>query len=332
MNITSKVVTDEPWKGVRWFINGEAVVPPIKIERGKASLLKMVAPELKGAVVKLNAIDADRLKFVAVPRFDEDVVLDENGAAQWTLTQSQSISAVLRLTVETNQSPVKLQDSFFVMSKNLADEVGFLLEGAIIPPEGAEFIGGESKSLKLSYFNAEVLESMPLAIEVEIESGLTPGDIESVPATGELVSKHDWLVSAAEKNGTFKIKLHSFDWVTPLYTPLLRLKTVETVFIFMDKGLNPLPVPPEEFLLPASVPIQNIVAILKNTDGVPFRDVPGVFHHPGMQDFPFKTNADGRVNLWVQNQENSSGHTFKVSAVVELETESRVADLLVRIV
>jgi hypothetical protein len=222
-----------------------------------------------------------------------------------------------------------------VISRNLNDEVKILLDGDEIPANGADFIGGGTKTLTFDYLNADVLKNIPLAVDAVLETGLLPGDVTGIPSLRELTTKHEWKVTGADKNGVFRLKLYSEQEMAVLHTPNIRIKQklADVNFIFVELvGDAPLPVPPEEYLYPDNYLSKTCALILRNSEGSPLRDVPVTVSQPDMDDWVRTTDHRGKIPYFIANINYVAGDTFKVVAVASLPDGSRSTELWVRVV
>ncbi|MBV7545964.1 hypothetical protein KW849_06555 [Pseudomonas sp. PDM26] len=143
-----------------------------------------------------------------------------------------------------------------LLSTNLADEATVLLGGVAIPASGADFIGGEAQTLTLSYKNADVLKGVPLALDWVPDSPLVHGDLACQPPLRQLSTTHEWALTGAAKNGTFKLKLFSAGETAGLLTPTNRLSKGVYKLRFMkvkDGEFVELPVPPAVVKIPIGV-------------------------------------------------------------------------------
>ncbi|PTR28265.1 hypothetical protein [Pseudomonas sp. GV085] len=140
-----------------------------------------------------------------------------------------------------------------LLSTNLADEATVLLDGVAIPASGADFIGGEAKTLTLDYKNAGLLRGVPLALDWVPVSGLVTGDLVSQPPLRQLSMTHEWKLTGAQvKSGTFKLKLSSEREAAGLLTPINRLlEGYKLRFLrVIDGEYVELPVPPAVVQIP----------------------------------------------------------------------------------
>ena len=106
------------------------------------------------------------------------------------------------------------------------------------PLGGAIFLGGDTKELNLAYKNGGFLVHAPLRLSMEPKSGLSPNDISSKPPLMQVVTAHNWMVTAAEaKWGTFDLVASFDDERAEIRTPTLQLMgDIRTELEFWFKG------------------------------------------------------------------------------------------------
>ncbi len=104
-----------------------------------------------------------------------------------------------------------------------------------------------------------------------------------------------------------------------------------TLFTFESLSMNPLPIPPDKFLLPAGVPVVRIVAYLRDFKDVPLANVTGKFFHPDMTPHTFTTSASGRLHFAVVNHNYPTGFNFTIAALAELPEGIVVIRLIVEV-
>ncbi|VVN29750.1 hypothetical protein [Pseudomonas fluorescens] len=196
-----------------WFIRDKAQTVTLTVKSGSplAGL-----PVTLSCVIKsgLNVSDVK-----SVPDFDS-----EQTTYSWAVTgNTGSGTFLLSLSGKGMTTPITLLDNT-LLSNNLSDEATFSLDGATIPVGGAIFLGGDTKELNLAYKNGGFLVHAPLRLSMEPKSGLSPNDISSKPPLMQVVTAHNWMVTAAEaKWGTFDLVASFDDERAEIRTPTLQL-------------------------------------------------------------------------------------------------------------
>ncbi|WP_178120676.1 hypothetical protein [Pseudomonas sp. PB101] len=218
--------------GGNWFIRDKAQTVTLTPLPGSplAGLPITLTCEVKSGLVDENVESA--------PNFGS-----EQTTYSWAVTgNTRSGIFQLSLSGKGMATPITLLNST-LLSNNLSDEATFLLGGATIPDEGAIFFGGDTKELKLTYKNGGFLSRAPLRLSMEPKSGLSPNDISSAPPLMQVVTAHNWLVTAAEaKWGAFDLVASFDDERAEIRSPTLQLMgdiRTELEFWFKGRLINP---------------------------------------------------------------------------------------------
>ncbi|PMZ07096.1 hypothetical protein C1Y08_07840, partial [Pseudomonas sp. FW306-02-F02-AA] len=216
----------------------------------------------------------------------------EQKVHSWVVTGStksgtfQLIAAGLGMTTPITVALSKL------LSTNLADEATVLLDGVTLPQNGADFIGGQTKVLTLSYKNADVLVGVTLALDWVPGSGLIRGDLSSQPPLRQLSTRHEWNIrGTASKAGTFTLKLFSEGEKGVLLTPNNRL--IKQKFVFKVTNW---PLPPE-WLSKRYSETCHIYGTLEAIGNNSIRNVPLVLHVPGIDSAYTVSNSFGAFDF-----------------------------------
>ncbi|MCP1518224.1 hypothetical protein J2Y74_002534 [Pseudomonas migulae] len=149
-------------------------------------------------------------------------------------------------------------DANKLLSRDLGDEVTVLLDGVAIPSSGADFTGGQTKTLTLSYKTPNVLIDVPLAVAFVPVTGLVASDLLSQPRYSEFTLTHQWkLIGALNKSGAFKLKFFTDAEMATMLTPTNRLSTsgykIRFLALELPGGYVELPSSPVETRMVAGV-------------------------------------------------------------------------------
>jgi hypothetical protein len=209
------------------------------------------------------------------------------------------------------------------------EDAEFRVNGKVIP-SGSPFVlpgGMESvitvKATHIAQLRAVLVDAGGMQLSADPPFG------ELFPVVGGMFCCT--LTPGAGQTGSATLVFFSPDVVLPLEVTIEVVSASSEIFTFIDSSGAPLPVPPDKYQLPASTPVERVAVILTNAQGEPLANVPGKFFHPDMSDFAYRTNASGRVNLWVQNNDYPVGDVFEVRAVVELPGAEKEIKLLVEV-
>lgn len=192
-------LSETPWKDAQWEINGVPTTAPFLLKRGESVKVKLIAPELKGRKIKLNSPNSNSMTYTALPMFGSEVLAD---AAEWTLTQADSISGLLYLIAETIGSPIKLEVQFFVMSDKLSDEVESLLFNNVAPVDDPLFWRDEEQTVTVAYKEGSPLKEYLLDMDGTPLSGVLPANL-SVTSNGV----QSWAVLSRINSGFIRLAL-----------------------------------------------------------------------------------------------------------------------------
>ncbi|CAI8704144.1 Ig-like domain-containing protein [Pseudomonas sp. IT-196MI5] len=303
--------------GGNWFYRGKAQT---------VTLIPKSGSPLAGLPVTLSCTiksGLDAANVVSAPAFDS-----EQTAYSWAVTgNTKSGTFQLALAGKGMTTPITLAISKLI-SNNLNDEATGLLDGIAIAPTGADFIGGQVRTLSLEYKNADLLFDLPLALDWIPDAGLVTGDLTAQPPFRQFSTQHEWeLTGAYLKSGTFKLKVFSQGENTVLLTPTNRLHGGETFKFVYLIGAD-MPLPPEEVNCPPNILFSCGVMLLKS-DGTPMVGVPITFTVPDYEPQIGETNPRGEVfrGLFIY----STPGVRKIVAVATLPTGNKSIEALVRI-
>ena len=216
------------WDGAQWFVNGEVLPPgaPLRLPRGATNKVKLIAPGMKGKDVNLIGVEADHLEIQAAPIFNSWVTLDAaKGAAEWTFTQTNSISGYLNLVVISREVVINLEEKCWVMSDDLADEVEVLIDGKEVPAEGVAFYVGFLRAITLKLKDGSPIEGLGVRLKWEIIEG-EDLKIASVPGFDLEQSVYEWDVTGTVGDGKFQLSFegdgvaHKLDVPTCTLAPI----------------------------------------------------------------------------------------------------------------
>jgi hypothetical protein len=148
------------------------------------------------------------------------------GVHTWKITLATGRSGLFHFELagqHFGRGNIKI-DANKLLSRDLGDEVTVLLDGVAMPSSGADFTGGQTKTLTLRYTTPDVMTGVRLAAAFVPVTGLVAGDLPSQPRYSEFTTTHQWTLTGAQnKVGTFKLKLYSEEEKSVLVTPTNRL-------------------------------------------------------------------------------------------------------------
>ncbi|MDP9657603.1 UNVERIFIED_ORG: hypothetical protein J2W87_005560 [Pseudomonas putida] len=233
----------------------------------------------------------DSTNVVSDPEFRK-----EGTTYSWKVTgNTKSGTFQLILAGQGMTIPITLAIST-LLSRNLDDEVTVLQNGAPIPPNGTNFIGGEGYDLTLRYRQPDLVIGAPLALAVVNQDGVEEREFSCVPTRlGHSTTDHRWeLTGPRNKNAIFSLKLFSESGGGMLVTPRNRLGNEH--FRFMQSGAN-LPLPPDIFDFQVNKEFDVYVELTKK-DWTPIAGQTVYFHVPGHEEsIRVETNSQGRASV-----------------------------------
>ncbi|WP_223528818.1 hypothetical protein [Pseudomonas sp. GL-R-19] len=268
------------------FFRGQAQVVTLTPKAGSpiAGHPVTLTCEVKSGLVAANVVSA--------PAFGTKQVVHS-----WSVTGSTN-SGTFQLSVAGEGMTTAITVAVSkLLSSNLADEATVLLDGVPIPANGEDFIGGKAKTLTLDYKNAGLLRGVPLTLDWAPDSPLVHGDLASQPPLRQLSTTHEWALTGAVKNGTFKLKLSSEGEAAGLVTPTNRLLEGVYKLRFMralDGEFVELPVPPAVVKLPWGVYFTHVR--VTRPDNSPVAGVSVTVDGPISSPVTGITNVDGIMN------------------------------------
>lgn len=215
--------SSNPWEAAELSVNGKEIKfgDPLILIRGQVNDLIVKVPAQMATQLMLGLGDSGGLDVQSVPAFDAPVQ-SPNQVFSWKVTLGDDVSGVVTLVVYSPDVGLPWALDSRVISADLKDEVSILLDGQVIPEDGAEFTGDQSRVLTLDYLNGDVLDGVPLACHAILLTDLGPGDVTGVPALGAPTAEHDWTVSVSDSRGTFALEVHAGDGGPKMRTPVLR--------------------------------------------------------------------------------------------------------------
>ncbi|PTR28263.1 hypothetical protein [Pseudomonas sp. GV085] len=252
--LTTVTAAASPWEPATLWINGKKVERGAKLVllRGQENEVMVEAPLEIARELNLGLAENGGLTIEALPKFGE-WIKPVNGKFTWKIRPEAGKSGRVTLVFFSREVDEVWEHLSLVISRDLADEVTVLLDGVAIPASGVDFHGGVTKTLTLSYKNAEVLKGVPLALDWIPDPGLVTGDLVSQPPLGQPSPTHVWKLTGTQvKSGTFKLKLFSEGETTVLLTPTNRLlERYKLRFLrVIDGEYVELPVPPAVVQIP----------------------------------------------------------------------------------
>ncbi|CAI9004395.1 hypothetical protein EMIT0P171_90143 [Pseudomonas sp. IT-P171] len=253
------------------------------------------------------------------------------GLHSWTITFASDRSGTFHFELAGHgfgRGNIKI-DANKLLSPDLDDEVTVLLDGVALPSSGADFTGGQPKTLTLSYKNSDVLNGVPLAAAFVPVEGIGTGDFSSQPSFGEFTRAHQWrLTGAQNKVGTFKLKLFSEEEKSVLFTAINRLSKPdysEATLKFSVFGVDA-PLPPESVKV-KTTDIYLVSIKLRLSGNVPIANAPAEIVLPEWGRYAGTTTANG--NFVAKNGSYRTVGVRRITAEVELpDGTARTATLL----
>jgi len=266
----------------------------------------------------------DAANVVSVPVFGV-----EQTAHSWSVTGStKSGTFQLSLAGKDMTRPITVAVSK-LLSTNLADEATVLLDGVAIPPNGADFHGGITRTLTLDYKDAKALIGVPLALGWIPEAGLVEDDLASQPLLGKLSTEHEWMITGKDKTGAFKLKLFTEAEKATLLTPTNRLSTGKSLRFIYALEDRPIPLPPAQIRVPVHWPFVFAVH-LKYGDDSPIVGVPVTFYIPEKEVAIVTTGPAGRART--EGLSYSTPGLREIRAVATLPDGAISVDMLLLVV
>jgi len=180
-----------------------------------------------------------------------------------------------------------------VISSNLANEATVYLGGIEIPADGVNLIGGETKKITLVEKKGNLLDGIPLALDWAPGRGLEHKDLVSEPPLQEFSRVHEWAITGATKEGTFRLKIFNEGEQTALQTPTNRLVSAYRLryLAWMGDGYAELPQPPTEVGVVTG--IYFMVVRVRRLDNSPVEGAPVTFNVQGFAPETKYANSDG---------------------------------------
>jgi hypothetical protein len=328
--LTTVTAAASPWEPATLWINGKKVERGAKLVllRGQENEVMVEAPPEIARELNLGLAENGGLTIEALPKFGE-WIKPVNGKFTWKIRPEAGKSGRVTLVFFSREVDEVWEHLSLVISRDLADEVTVLLDGVPLPASGADFHGGVTQTLTLSYKNAEVLKGVPLALDWVPDPGLVTGDLVSQPPLGLPSPTHLWKLTGTQvKSGTFKLKLFSDAGTASLLTPTNRLHAGVSFRFINTFGVD-VPLPPEEIHSLAYLPFSCAARLLKS-DGSPMVGVPITFTVPEHEPFTIVTNSQGSM----------PGHGVvyktpgirKIVAVATLPTGNATVEMLVKVI
>ena len=223
-NLKAAIAATSPWEDATLLINGKKVewgAKPVFL-RGQVNDVTVEAPPALARELNLGLAEDGGLSIVASPDFGNWVV-PVDGKFSWKITPGAGKSGRMKLVFFSREEVQSWDHRSPVISINLADEAEVLLDGIPISESGVDLISGETKKITLAYKNGNHLQGIPLALDWIPNRWLKYEDLQSKPPLKELSSRHEWSITGAEKEGTFKFKIFNDGAQATLLTPTNRL-------------------------------------------------------------------------------------------------------------
>ncbi|KPU60012.1 hypothetical protein AN403_4250 [Pseudomonas fluorescens] len=283
-----------PWEQATLLINGKKVEwgAELVLLRGQVNDVTVEAPPAIARSINLGLSEGGGLNIGASPDFG-NWVAPVDGKFDWKITPEAGKSGRITLVFFSREVVQSWEHRSLVISSNLADEATVLMDGTEIPASGIDLIGDVTNKIALAYKNGNLLEGIPLALDWTPGRGLEHKDLVSKPPLRELSSRHEWSITGAAKEGTFKLKLFNEGEQATLLTPTNRLVPafkLRYLALYQGEYLE-LPGPPVEVSVPTGIYV--MLVRVKRPDNSPVVGVSVTFNVQGYQAQTKTTNSDG---------------------------------------
>lgn len=296
MTAELKAVTaaTNPWEQATLLVNGKKVEwgAELVLLRGQQNDVTVEAPPEIARALNLGLAGDGGLNIAVSPDFGNWVAPDI-GKFNWKITPGAGKSGRINLVFFSREVLESWEHRSVVISSNLADEVEVLLDGVAIPENGVNLISGETKKITLAYKSGNHLQGVPLALDWIPNRGLQYEDLQSKPPLKELSSSHEWSITGAEKEGTFKLKIFNDGAQATLLTPTNRLVPAYRLRYLALVGGEyiELPGPPVEVSVP--IGIYFMLIRVRRPDNSPVVGESVTFNVQGYSAQTKTTNSEG---------------------------------------
>jgi len=292
--LKAATVIPSSWDQATLLINGNKVERGAKVvlRRGQDNIVTVEASPAIAKKLNLGLVNVDHLNIVAFPKVGEWVDPD-SGKFKWTITPDVLKSGRITLVFFSREVNVPWVHQSVVVSSNLAAEATVYFDGIEMPESGVNLFGGETKKITLVDKNGNLLDGIPLALDWVPGQGLEYKDLVSEPPLREFSTGHEWAITGAEKEGTFRLKIFNEGEQTALQTPTNRLVSAYRLryLAWMGDGYGELPQPPVE----VGVVIGAYVMLVRvrRPDNSPVVGAPVTFNVQGFASQTGTTNPNG---------------------------------------
>ncbi|PNB73233.1 hypothetical protein C1X64_15540 [Pseudomonas sp. GW456-E7] len=324
--LKAATVARSSWEQAALLINGKKVERGAKVVllRGQENIVTVEASLEIAREMNLDLVNGGDLNIVALPKVG-DWVLPDSGTFKWKITPAPGKSGPVTLVFYSREMDVGWGHQSVVISSNLADEVTVYFDGIELPSGGVNLVGGKTKKVALTCKNGNLLDGIPLALDWAPGRGLEPEDLVSEPPLREFSGGHEWTITGAEKEGTFRLKFFNEGEQTALLTPANRLVPAFRLrYLALIGGeYVELPQPPVEVGVVTG--IYFMVVRVRRPDNSPVEGALVTFNVQG--DAP-KTGTTGSNGIATSAFSFSTVGKRECSAVMTSDSREYVAKLL----
>jgi hypothetical protein len=292
--LKAATVARSSWDQATLLINGTKVDRGAKVvlRRGQDNVVTVEAPPAIARKLNLGLVNGGDLNIITSPKVG-DWVLPDSGTFKWTITPAALKSGRITLVFFSREVAVPWAHQSAVISSNLADEATVYLGGIEIPADGVNLIGGETKKITLVDKKGNLLDGIPLALDWAPGRGLEHKDLVSEPPLQEFSRVHEWAITGATKEGTFRLKIFNEGEQTALQTPTNRLVSTYKLRYLMLMGGEYVEVPEPPTEVGIVIGIYIMVVRVRGLDNSPVEGAPVTFNTQGFDPITKTTDSKG---------------------------------------
>ncbi|MCP2021771.1 Ig-like domain-containing protein [Pseudomonas laurylsulfatiphila] len=292
--LKAATVIPSSWDQATLLINGNKVERGAKVvlRRGQDNIVTVEASLAIAKKLNLGLVHGGDLIVDAMPKVG-DWVSPDAGTFKWTITPGLLKSGRITLVFFSREVNVPWVHQSVVVSSNLAAEATVYFDGTEIPENGVNLFGGETKKITLVDKNGNLLDGIPLALDWVPGQGLEYKDLVSEPPLREFSTGHEWAITGAEKEGTFRLKIFNEGEQTALQTPTNRLVSAYRLRYLALMGGEYVEIPQPPIEVGVVIGIYFMIVRVRKSDNSPVEGATVTFNVPGFSPQSKTTNADG---------------------------------------